>query len=1421
MTTTIPRASAILGAARTLAAKLLLAVPIDRAALSQAMTESAGGSDAAGAWQQRDSFEALEVALSLAIPELVGRMEVGSAIGTLEALTRELPTHTVRSEHQIQFQQFSTPPALARFAVHLARLSGDDMVLEPSAGTGIIASLARGAVKDLILNELEPTRADLLEALFPSTKVYRHDGAKLSALLSGTARPSVVLMNPPFSVSQSRGEDQNTAARHLRAALDHLLPGGRIVAIMPDWFSPSARYEETFRRTLEGARVVLSLRLDKGGYVKHGTGIAVRVLVIDKVPGEIGVSTISRGSVGEIFAALSTVPPRATLRDPTQAAVHRPKLSLFRSVKTGPARPVIVRAPQTNDVRPVAYKVLAEPAAMGEQRGVYADYRPSRVVIAEAGEHPTHLVESAAMASIAAPKPGYVPSLPERTVTARLLSAAQLETVIYAGEAWSRDLHGRFSHPAGEVALKEDPEGQLYRTGFFLGDGTGAGKGRQAAACILDQWLKGNRRHIWISKNAPLLEDAQRDWTAIGGLPSDVLELSRWKIGEEITAPGGILFVPYGTLRSSRVEDTRLDQIVRWAGEDFEGVIVFDEAHEMGGVAGGEGALGQKQGSLQGIAGVLLQNTLPRARVLYASATGASDVNNLAYAVRLGLWGPGTAFANREQFISEIRDGGIAAMELVARDLKASGLYLARALSFAGVEYDILRHDLTAEQIAVYDTYCDAWTIIHQNLEAALELTGIVDGLENKTLNSGAKAAARSRFEGTKQRFFGQVLLSLKLPSIYPAIDEHLGEGDSVVVQLVSTAESILNRRLDELEPTEREALDIAYDCKEYVVDYLTRAFPTRQMEEYTDELGDVRSRPMWDEAGNPVHNPQAEAARADLIEHICAMPPIPTALDALLEHYGVTAVAEVTGRSKRLVRDGSGQQRLESRSPRTNLAETTAFMSGTKRILVFSDAGGTGRSYHASLDAKNQQRRVHFLLEPGWRADRAIQGLGRTHRTHQACPPLFRPVTTDCKGEARFTSTIARRLDALGALTRGQRQTGGQGMFDASDNLESIYAKHALHDWYGLLAMAKLKSTTLSEFQRMSGLELTDQDGVLREDLPPIQRWLNRILAMKIAVQNAIFDEFLTLVETRVSAAKEAGTFDIGVETVSVEACEVLSDTVIRTDPVTGATSHLLELSLTQRRKVLSLERVLKVASYEEQPLFLRNDKSGKVALAVPAPSHMDEEGHMIRRYELVRPLRSEYLRADRLDESAWEPVTKARFSALWEEEYAADESQLVTETVYLATGLLLPIWGALPKEDLTVNRIVDKSGASWLGRHVHDLYVDATLEKLGVARKAQTDPAKIAAAILGGGTWKAPHPLNFTIRTARVNGSRRIEIVDAEAERIPELKAKGCFTEIIAYKTRVFVPTDKADQILASLIGQAPCEELADANECGRLSS
>lgn len=85
----------------------------------------------------------------------------------------------------------------------------------------------------------------------------------------------------------------------------------------------------------------------------------------------------------------------------------------------------------------------------------------------------------------------------------------------------------------------------------------------------------------------------------------------------------------------------------------------------------------------------------------------------------------------------------------------------------------------------------------------------------------------------------------------------------------------------------------------------------------------------------------------------------------------------------KRVLKDESGRLFVDSRGAGANIAETAAFMQGD-----------TGRSYHADLNAVNRKRRSHYLLEAGWRADNAIQGLGRSHRTNQASAPVFRPVT-------------------------------------------------------------------------------------------------------------------------------------------------------------------------------------------------------------------------------------------------------------------------------------------------------------------------------------------------------------------------------------------------------------------------------------------
>ena len=193
-----------------------------------------------------------------------------------------------------------------------------------------------------------------------------------------------------------------------------------------------------------------------------------------------------------------------------------------------------------------------------------------------------------------------------------------------------------------------------------------------------------------------------------------------------------------------------------------------------------------------------------------------------------------------------------------------------------------------------------------------------------------------------------------------------------------------------------------------------------------------------------------------------------------------------------------------------------------------------------------------------GWRADQAIQGLGRTHRTHQASAPLFRPVATDVKGERRFIATIARRLDSLGAITRGQcdSQTamgsGDQALFRESDNLESIYAKAALRRFYIALWRVHIEGWSLDRFEDATGLKLV-YEGNLKEELPPMPRFLNRLLALPIAEQNQLFAELEARIAENIEQAIEAGSFEVGVETVRADSLSLVGRETLYEHPAPG----------------------------------------------------------------------------------------------------------------------------------------------------------------------------------------------------------------------------------------------------------------------------
>jgi hypothetical protein len=650
--------------------------------------------------------------------------------------------------------------------------------------------------------------------------------------------------------------------------------------------------------------------------------------------------------------------------------------------------------------------------------------------------------------------------------------------------------------------------------------------------------------------------------------------------------------------KGKKAAQSRLDQLVAWLGEDFDGVIAFDEAHNAGNAVAMKGERGSSQPSAQALAVVELQDRLPNARVVYVSATGATQVSNLSYATRLGLWGPGTPFASVMNFIAEMTAGGLAAMELVARDMKQMGAYIARSLSFEGVSYSRVEHELTPMQHDIYNRMADAWQVTLQNMEEALKVTGAVD--EHGKGSSKAKMAAKSAYWGAQQRFFNQIITSMQMPSVLEQIENDIASGDAVILQLVNTNEAQQNRaiakRKDEEagESTDLEDLDLT--PRDQLIQMVRKSFPVVQYEQYMDEDGKVQRRPVVDSKGDPVINVEAEGMRDKLVRDLEQIKVPDGPLEIIMNHFGADKVAEVTGRTQRVIRkedkDGSVKAQLETRGSASARADADAFMADKKQILVFSDAGGTGFSFHADLTKKNQRKRKNYLLQPGWRADKAVQGLGRSHRTNQKSAPHYYLASTNIPAQKRFLSAIARRLDQLGALTKGQRDTASQGMFSEKDNLESKYATQAVRQLIEDMKVGRAPGLEFKEFLRQTGLEdiVDDQGQIAEAKIPTTRLFLNRMLSLRLDMQDLVFDAFVQRMEEKVDVAEQRGELDAGMQTIKALESRVVSDDVVYTDEKTGAETRFIELELTHPTIIYNFPE------QEKNVEWLVNVRSGKV---------------------------------------------------------------------------------------------------------------------------------------------------------------------------------------------------------------------------------
>ncbi len=653
----------------------------------------------------RDAYDAAEAGFNIYVNRIgLDFRDVPAAIDKLLAGQKRLPLQTRRDQAQIDFQQFSTPHAEGLVVVKAAAMCSGMTVLEPSAGTGNIAALARLTGAQVDTNEIDPRRRNLLS--LQGFEPTAFDAERLDNLLPADKTYHAIVMNPPFSATGGRVNGHRTAfgARHIEQALLRLKPGGRLVAIVGRGMAMERpAFRDWWEAIGQKYQVRANVGIDGSQYSRFGTTFDNQIIVIDREPPQAKDSAIITGNGLSFHAAFELLKNLSEEDVYGRVCEHDPEASDSGTARyvsvgnhggNGSARGVDRIPPGGRsrgrfvanghsdhdgpmaDLEPVGDGPARRFGSDDNQRtgtgangpaggngsdaelgGLFAaeHARPDGNAVGQLDTSATPQVvdieEGTVFAAYRVQKAivrGAHPH-PANVVESTAMACVEPPDVTYRhhlpsdviAEGWVSNLQIEDVIYAGQATSVILPDGS--RKGHWNGDGTGIGKGREIYAFIYNELQQGRRRHVHISASNQLCDDAKRDRDAVG-LPLEIIHQAQYKPKEAIPGTAGVFFTTYTMLSIDFAgERQRFKQLIDWLGPDFDGVIAFDEAHLMKNAAATPhgGKATVDHGTLRGNMGITLERLFPQARVRYFSATGATEARHMAPYERLGLWGAG------------------------------------------------------------------------------------------------------------------------------------------------------------------------------------------------------------------------------------------------------------------------------------------------------------------------------------------------------------------------------------------------------------------------------------------------------------------------------------------------------------------------------------------------------------------------------------------------------------------------------------------------------------------------------------------------------------------------------------------------------------------------------------------------------------
>lgn len=732
--------------------------------------------------------------------------------------------------------------------------------------------------------------------------------------------------------------------------------------------------------------------------------------------------------------------------------------------------------------------------------------------------------------------------------------------------------------------------------GIIIGDKTGIGKGRQAAAVIRHAIVNGYLP-VFFTRKDNLFTDIYRDLVNIGHADIRPFILNTGSEAHVKDQEGNVVFSPLGAdeqreaLSTTRTVPTDSEEAIRYFKsinkplpdpEQEPTVTITDTRDDMPRdydcvfttysqiqaaapykrlwlaqlvAAGVEGSKKHPKvvfildeshmaGGFDSIIGKWMRSVLPFTKsCCYLSATFAKNPDAMPfYAKKTAI---AEASMGDDRFVSAMKSGGLALQEIVASNLAESGQLIRRERSNEGYRIEYITLDKEPER-----------TLNRQKVNRIIKLMADIVGFEQEHIvpilddqHDRAKAQgehmdARPKNLGVKKapyfsRVFGivdQMLFALMAEDVARQTIEFLMENKKVVIAFKSTMGAFLkDLNLVSGDVIQREDLDFALTLK--------RGLDGVFSYNYTDIDGNkTREHISLEELSTSGLKRYNEIVQLiDDERSGLTVSPIDQ-LRKIIEETQKPAHLGGHDGARFTVAEVTGRnQRLQINDDGS--ATVVAFRSNTEKsfrlfnsgdydVLLINQSGSTGSSAHASAEFKDQRIRAMIIHQLELDVTTEMQKRGRIDRTGQVELPEYYYMVADIPIMTRLMTMLKSKLKALDANTTGSQKTSDKTL-ESVDFLNK-YGDIVAWDWIN-------DNPELTLRMGRPTYHKEEKKGVVswvRNDSKDgaIRQLTGRAGLLYVEEQDKLYDELMARYEAEIKHQKQRGTYDLETEFLQLD---------------------------------------------------------------------------------------------------------------------------------------------------------------------------------------------------------------------------------------------------------------------------------------------